>query len=733
MVILDRYIGRAVSMGIMSVLLVMITLDSLINFAGETSEIGKAHYTFWQASYYILLNIPQKVYQMFPMVALLGTMVSMGMLAGHSELVAIRASGVSIARIALSVLKTGIILTAVVIAIGEFVAPPAVQYAEMDGQVIFEWASNDAQRKLIENGVAQPGNYVFEGYNLYQLPSRTSPKSTWKRVKTWDLTTDPAVILDEQVDNSSGQVLSLPVEFGSNSGIKRDFIFDRDYIRDINKIYNGQEYYIVVTAYSRSTIPGYLPAALESDPIVYTVRPKIPYGEAFATSYGDTIAVTHTGGSDGSVVPIVVNPEASTGHTYEVHFDTSAGNTTWRVLDVTAGQTKLTGQANQSGDDNYAITDGVRIKVQGPPPGLHAGAWAWTSGSRFLTWAGGADGLGFEEFSGAVGYASPRWAYGDGQLLVAATDLKGVEIRFAASTDSVSGTFNTSQAEASYGYRYGRNFTAAAQDPAYVPYMINTTGGGYSYQDFTISVPLAVYDTDANPPRRLALGFLENNQLPTATCPASARVNGRYWPPFYNDADNTAGSGPREWLFIFDEDYSTTANPTDQTDIISGDQKVMYWAAWARRNANNWPAGNVMTLTPNRPNFVNDVFTFTLPAAASGPAQEKVSIEKVGVFPNPYYAFNAAETNRFVRFVTFNNLPPKATIRIFNLAGQLVRRLDKDDPTQFFRWDLLNSANFPVASGMYIAHLDMTLSDGSTMTKVLKFAIIQEQEILNSY
>ena len=125
MVILDRYIGRAVTMGILAVLLVMITLDSLINFAGETSEIGKAHYTFWQAIYYILLNIPQKVYQMFPMVALLGTMVSMGMLAGHSELVAIRASGVSIARIALSVLKTGIILTAVVIAIGEFVAPPA--------------------------------------------------------------------------------------------------------------------------------------------------------------------------------------------------------------------------------------------------------------------------------------------------------------------------------------------------------------------------------------------------------------------------------------------------------------------------------------------------------------------------------------------------------------------------------------------------------------------------------
>jgi hypothetical protein len=84
--------------------------------------------------------------------------------------------------------------------------------------------------------------------------------------------------------------------------------------------------------------------------------------------------------------------------------------------------------------------------------------------------------------------------------------------------------------------------------------------------------------------------------------------------------------------------------------------------------------------------------------------------------------------------VTFNNLPPKVKIRIFNLAGQLVRTLDKDDPTQFLKWDLTNHATFPVASGMYIAHVTLTLpADNSEITKVLKFAVIQEQEILNSY
>jgi hypothetical protein len=50
------------------------------------------------------------------------------------------------------------------------------------------------------------------------------------------------------------------------------------------------------------------------------------------------------------------------------------------------------------------------------------------------------------------------------------------------------------------------------------------------------------------------------------------------------------------------------------------------------------------------------------------------------------------------------------------------------------RWDLANNSSFPVASGLYVAHLEMTLpGDNSVVTKVLKIAVIQEQEILNSF
>ena len=129
--ILDRYIGKTMVLGVLAVMLVMITLDSLISFTGETDSIGRANYGVWDAVIFILFNIPQKIYIMFPMTALLGTIMSLGVLAGNSELIAMRAAGISVGRITISVLKTGIILAALVIVIGEFIAPKAVQHAKL--------------------------------------------------------------------------------------------------------------------------------------------------------------------------------------------------------------------------------------------------------------------------------------------------------------------------------------------------------------------------------------------------------------------------------------------------------------------------------------------------------------------------------------------------------------------------------------------------------------------------
>lgn len=132
MQIIDRYIGKAVLGGVLAVLGVLLALDAIIGFAGETSTIGRADYTAWHAVAYIILRVPQRIYQLFPMAALLGGMLGLGMLASRSELIAIRAAGVSVRRVLFAVLKIALLIAALVTLVGEVVAPPAIQYAKFE-------------------------------------------------------------------------------------------------------------------------------------------------------------------------------------------------------------------------------------------------------------------------------------------------------------------------------------------------------------------------------------------------------------------------------------------------------------------------------------------------------------------------------------------------------------------------------------------------------------------------
>ncbi len=83
-------------------------------------------------------------------------------------------------------------------------------------------------------------------------------------------------------------------------------------------------------------------------------------------AYGDTIQVTQiTGTGNGSVIPIIFDPSLLTGHNYYVDF-TSLPNDSlvWNLTDVTSNTVLLSQQTNFSGDENYPIIDGFRIKVR---------------------------------------------------------------------------------------------------------------------------------------------------------------------------------------------------------------------------------------------------------------------------------------------------------------------------------------------------------------------------------
>ena len=128
---LDRDIGGTVVVNILLSLLVLLTLAGFITLLEEMEEVGRGSYQTIDALFYVLLILPRGAYEIFPVAVLLGSLIGVGGLASHSELIAMRAAGISLARIILAALKGGVLVMLLVLLIGELVAPNSEKYAEV--------------------------------------------------------------------------------------------------------------------------------------------------------------------------------------------------------------------------------------------------------------------------------------------------------------------------------------------------------------------------------------------------------------------------------------------------------------------------------------------------------------------------------------------------------------------------------------------------------------------------
>jgi hypothetical protein len=107
-------------------------------------------------------------------------------------------------------------------------------------------------------------------------------------------------------------------------------------------------------------------------------------------------------------------------------------------------------------------------------------------------------------------------------------------------------------------------------------------------------------------------------------------------------------------------------------------------------------------------------------------------MDKVKVFPNPYYGQSRLEINPVNRFVYFSNLPKECTIYIYSLNGVLIRKIQRNstDPKNSLEsWNLRNQDDIPVASGIYIALVDAP----GIGTKVLKIAVFTPEERIDTF
>jgi len=103
------------------------------------------------------------------------------------------------------------------------------------------------------------------------------------------------------------------------------------------------------------------------------------------------------------------------------------------------------------------------------------------------------------------------------------------------------------------------------------------------------------------------------------------------------------------------------------------------------------------------------MYTFNTADISTLRNQTKIAIDAldlIRVVPNPYYGFSAYELSQLDNMVKVTNLPKTCTVSIYSLSGNLIRRISKDSEETYMDWDMKNQYGIPIASGVYIFHID---------------------------
>ncbi|WP_218837990.1 hypothetical protein, partial [Candidatus Methanoperedens nitratireducens] len=326
-----------------------------------------------------------------------------------------------------------------------------------------------------------------------------------------------------------------------------------------------------------------------------------------------------------------------------------------------------------SSTEQFDICEGVLIKTYAPP--LKGVSALYTNGPQYTTagvpagtyWFNSVN-FGLELLGGGVGLSC-----GFLGTVIDSADLKTVEIRFSRTV---------------WQTAYGHTGAFGAQNEFY-------------------PVPFTVWDVDQE-------DALPNRRLNVMTRDGSA-FNGNGW-----YLDNVLGgdaSGPyqRNYMHIILSDYDSTAGS------LTGKSVDILPAIWslaltpralvgAPADGFTWnnllksargvgsPSGTTVvaaerdtiyaqipdegTLKLTAPNFITayDRFTYSTTArTVASKSDVKRALKDIKVVPNPFYKYSTYETN-FDKLIKFTNLPDVCTIKIFTVAGDLIRTL-KHNPS----------------------------------------------------
>ena len=138
MFILHRYIALNVMRGFFLLGLILVSLFAVLLLIEELDDVGTGSYTLGLGIQYVLLHTPKILLDFAAFIGLVGSIIALGALAGHHELIAVESVGGTPGNVTSAVVVTAVVLMLGVLAIAQFVIPLTLHKANVDKTIATE-------------------------------------------------------------------------------------------------------------------------------------------------------------------------------------------------------------------------------------------------------------------------------------------------------------------------------------------------------------------------------------------------------------------------------------------------------------------------------------------------------------------------------------------------------------------------------------------------------------------
>ncbi len=662
-------------------------------------------------------------------------------------------------------------------------AAPQVSVTELDGQVVLEWSNTPRSNNYLESYTVRDPfapdenpNYDFEGYRVIQYSDVAD--QIGRVIATYDVNNGVTRV----IDGPPGEPTEVTAS-GTDSGIQTFHVVDN--LTNYDTYYFGVQAY----AYNEPSFPKVYASpvtrvqAVPSQPKVDVATPAV---EAAASSAEPDILGVNMGAGEGQVWVDIVNPGRVTGENYTVEFyeievaektggvaeraeksepeidellptvDNAfklATATTYNIL--RNGTVIFDGSATGEPApqrENVIVLDGLQWSITGPEPGIKgiaavANAAGPIDPPDMAAYAFNSSGFPMLEETGitpAGSYPDPDRPTRDVQQSMSSAVWGihaggGAERPFSGADSYLDRSFlqrGRTLAESVGSDNFEMRFTqACVDDPS------SCQGWRRFEDDLPMNVPFEIWNTgtSAGPEDdfRMLPAILGNGpELEVFDIGGDHGISGgdddpyTDWIYWFDPADTSPGQAGYDKFF---------AAPGNGSAELGGEkiarQVLVQWNGGVDPGpytADLPETGTVFRYITFKPSQPGDVFTVSTDGFGTSEKSiddRQADLDLIGVVPNPYKGASAYERSQLIDQVRFTNMPDRATIRVFTLSGSLVTTIEKNSPERFITWNLTTANQLPIASGMYLIHVDVP----GVGSRVIKFGVARKRTILNTF